>query len=565
MSNSGDTGTKGEKICEIRSVITDMDSIKKRNTVQLTDNDEINQLLNKVVSSVRDFTEGQLKKIKSLTQIGAALSAEHNIDRLLEMIVDEARRFTNADGGTLYIMSDNEKTLQFAIVQNDSLKVRMGGTAKKIIWDPVELYNEDNTLNYSNVSSYAALSGEVVNISDVYHTEKFNFEGTCQFDSETGYRSQSMLVVPMRDHKNNVIGILQLLNARDKEKKKTIPFSMECQELTEALASHAAIALTNNRLIKDLQNLFESFVKTIATAIDEKSPYTGDHGRRVVELTMFIAEKINEAERGPFKDVHFDKDQMNELRISAWLHDVGKVAIPEYVMDKPSKLKTVYDRIELIKTRFEVVKRDLEINLLKNGKGRNSISNGGTYSEDHENELMGLREDYHFLCALNKGSEFVSDEDIKRVQEIAGRKWIMDGETQVLLRDDEIQSLSTRKGTLTDDEREVINNHAAITFKMLSQMPFPKELKNVPAYASSHHERLDGTGYPLGLKGDEISLQTRILALADVFEALTARNRPYREGNTESQAIKILEFMVKDNHLDADIFNLFVEGKLGKL
>jgi len=541
-----------------------MADMKKRNIVQLTDNSEINRLLSSVVSSVKDFTEEQLEKIKSLTQIGAALSAEHNIDRLLEMILEEGRRLTNADGGTVYIMSDDEKTLQFAIVQNDSLKLRMSETAGEITWNPVELYNNDGTPNYSNVSSYAVLSGEIVNIPDVYHAEQFNFEGTRRFDSETGYRSQSMLVVPMRNHENDIIGILQLLNARDKEKKKTIPFSLECQELAEALASDAAIALTNNRLIVDLQNLFESFVKTIATAIDEKSPYTGDHGRGVVKLTMLIAEKINEVHGGPFKDVYFDKDQINELRISAWLHDVGKVAVPEYVMDKPTKLRTVYDRIELLKTRFEIIKRDLEINLLRKGRDKKDISNTETSFEDYENELERLKEDYHFISAINQGAEFMSDEDIQRVQDIAGRKWVMDGERQTLLNDDEVQNLITRKGTLTDAERDVMNSHAAITFKMLSQMPFPKKLKNVPAYASSHHERLNGTGYPLGLKGDEIPLQARILALADVFEALTARDRPYREGNTEAQAIKILGFMVKDNHLDADIFDLFVEEKLWK-
>jgi len=537
---------------------------EKRNAVQLTNNDGINPLLGDVVPSSRDFTEEQLKVIKSLTQIGVALSAEHNINRLLEMIVGEARRFTNADGGTLYIMDNDEKTLHFAIVQNDSLKVRMGGTAGKITWDPVELYNDDGTLNYANVSSYAVLSGEIVNISDVYHAEQFNFEGTRRFDSETGYRSKSMLVVPMRNHENDIIGILQLLNARDKEKKKTISFSLECQELIESLASQAAIALTNNRLIKDLQNLFESFVKTIATAIDEKSPYTGDHGRRVVELTMLIAEKINEVKKGPFKGVYFDEDQMNELRISAWLHDVGKVAIPEYVMDKPTKLRTVYDRIELLKTRFEIVKRDLAIDLLQKGQGKKDISDTGISSGDYENELKRLREDHDFLSAINKGAEFLSDEDIKRVKEIAGKKWIMDGESQTLLNDDEVQNLITRKGTLTNAERDVMNNHAAITFKMLSQMPFPKKLKNVPVYASSHHERLNGTGHPLGLKGDEISLQARILALADVFEALTAEDRPYRKSNTLSQAIKTLGFMVRDNHLDADIFDLFVKEKLWK-
>ncbi len=529
---------------------------------KFTDYAEINCLLNDVVSSVKDFTEKQLEQIRRLAQIGVALSAERNIDRLLEMIVEEARRFTNADGGTLYIMSDDEKALQFAIIQNDSLSVRMGGTAGKITWPPVQLYNEDGTLNYSNVSSYTALSGEVVNISDVYHAEKFNFEGTRQYDSETGYRSRSMLVIPMRNHENDIIGILQLLNAQDSSGGKTIPFSIESQELTESLASQAAIALSNNSLIKDLENLFESFVKTIATAIDEKSPYTGDHGRRVVDLTMLIANKINEVKNGYFKDTHFNKDEMNELRIAAWLHDVGKVAIPEYVMDKSTKLKTVFDRIELLRTRFEVLKRDMNIGCLKRKQGKSEFSDAEVSHEDYKHEVKKLEEDYEFLVAINKSADFMSDDNIKRVKAIASRKWMMDGSWQVLISDDEIQNLSIRRGTLTDEERDIINNHAAITFKMLSQMPFPKKLKNVPIYAGSHHECLSGEGYPQGLKGDEISLQARILALADVFEALTARDRPYRKGNTLSQALKILGFMVKDNHLDADLFDLFVKEKI---
>jgi HD-GYP domain-containing protein (c-di-GMP phosphodiesterase class II) len=530
---------------------------KKSRLVKFTDNDDINRLLRDVVSSVKDFTENQLEQIKRLTQIGAALSAERDIDRLLEMIVDEARRFTNADGGTLYIMSDDEKSLHFAIVQNDSLDVRMGGTAGAITWAPVELYNGDDSPNYSNVSSYAALSGEVVNISDVYHAEKFNFEGTRQFDSETGYRSQSMLVIPMRNHENDIIGILQLLNAKDVVTDKTVSFSQESQDLIESLASQAAIALTNNRLIKDLQNLFESFVRTIATAIDEKSPYTGDHGRRVVELTMMIADRINRARDGHFKDVSF-----NELRIAAWLHDVGKVAIPEYVMDKSTKLTTVNDRIELLKTRFEIVKRDIEIDLLKKKLAQNDYSGTDTPRVNRSRKIKNLEEDFDFLVSVNKADEYMSDESVERVKKIARKKWRMDGHGQALLTDDEIENLIIRKGTLTDNERSIMNNHAAITYRMLSQMPFPKKLKNVPGYASSHHEFLNGEGYPQGLKGDEISLQARILALADVFEALTASDRPYREGNTLSQALKILGFMVKDNQLDPDIYDLFVNEKI---
>ncbi|MBN2514819.1 MAG: HD domain-containing protein, partial [Deltaproteobacteria bacterium] len=302
--------------------------------------------------------------------------------------------------------------------------------------------------------------------------------------------------------------------------------------------------------------------KTIATAIDEKSPYTGDHGRRVVELTMMIADKINRAGHGHFKKVSFNENEMNELRIAAWLHDVGKVAIPEYVMDKSTKLTTVNDRIQLLKTRFEIVKRDIEIDLLKKKLAQSAYSDTDTPCVNRSRKIKNLEEDYEFLVSVNRADEYMSDERVERVKKIAKKKWQMDGRGVSLLTDDEIENLTIRKGTLTDNERTVMNNHAAITYRMLSQMPFPKKLKNVPVYASSHHEFLNGAGYPQGLKGDEISLQARILALADVFEALTASDRPYREGNTLSQALKILGFMVKDNQLDPDIYDLFVNEKI---
>ena len=290
--------------------------------VNFTNNDQINALLNRLVSDVKEFTESQLEHIKKLTQIGVALSAEKNIGRLFEMIVDEARKFTHADGGTLYIMSDDEQELRFAIVQNDTLNVRMGGTSGEIAWKPVSLKNPDGSPNHSNVSAYAAISGNVVNIPDVYDAEGFNFEGTRKFDATTGYRSKSMLVVPMRNHEQDIIGVLQLLNAMDMVSNESIPFSGESQEMTESLTSQAAVALTNNRLIQGLENLLESFITSIATAIDEKSPYTGGHVRRVAELTIAIARKINKSKEGPYADVFFNEDQMREIRIAGWLHDV---------------------------------------------------------------------------------------------------------------------------------------------------------------------------------------------------------------------------------------------------
>ena len=505
-----------------------------------------------------DFAE----HLENLTQIGKALSAERNIDSLLEMIVDEGRSFTHADGGTLYIIDNEKKILQFAIIQNDSLHVRMGGTAGHITWPPVQLYSDSETPNYANVSSYAALSGEVVSISDVYHAEKFDFEGTRTFDAKTGYRSQSMLVVPMRNHENDIIGVLQLLNAQDASTGQVIPFSPECQHLTESLASQAAVALTNNTLIKELENLFESFIKTIAMAIDEKSPYTGNHGRHVVDLTMLIARAVDRSQEGYFRDVHLDKDQMNEIRIAAWLHDVGKVAIPEHVLDKATRLESISDGNGLLRTRSEVIKRDIEKKYARSGKIDHAIPPAGAAADGYEKEMAALMEDIAFLEYVNKEAAFLSDEDVARVESIATRKWSVDGKEMNFLTDGEIECLTVRRGTLTDRERDIINSHTTIAQKMLSQISFPKRLKNVPFFAASHHERLNGEGYPNGLKGDEIPLQARIIAFADVFEALTASDRPYRKANTLSHAIKILGLMVKDRHLDEHLFELFMKEKL---
>jgi len=503
-----------------------------------------------------------LNYVSELIKIGIALSSEHNIERLLEMIVDQARRLTNADGGTLYILNDEKTALDFAIVQNASLNVRMGGSGKPMKWKPVNLKNIDGSPNYTNVSSYVALSGEVINIADVYNAKGFNFDGTKRFDAGTGYRSKSMLVVPMRNHENDIIGVLQLLNAIDKKTGKIIKFSRTSQDITLSLASQAAIALTNNRLIQDLANLLESFIRSIAAAIDEKSPYTGGHVKRVAGLVMDIAERINQCTEGYFKDIHFSADELNELRIAAWLHDVGKITMPEHVVDKATKLETVCDRVMLLKTRFEILKRDYEIKLLKekiiSEYGENSIKKEMTEDIFYRT----LQDDLDFIINLNKGSEFVDDAMIERLNSIKTKTLFIDGKPMPLITDDELYNLSIKRGTLNCEERAIINNHAALTYKMLSQLPFPKKLRRVPEYASAHHECLNGTGYPFGLKEEQIPLQARIIALADVFEALTAKDRPYKKAKTLSEAIKIMTFMVKDRHIDPNLFDFFVKEKI---
>ncbi|MFO7570680.1 MAG: HD domain-containing phosphohydrolase [Smithellaceae bacterium] len=496
-------------------------------------------------------------RVRRLIDIGVALSAEKNIARLLEKILTEARSITNAEGGTLYVMSDDAAQLEFAFVQNASPGLSLGDEGEKITWPPVALTNTDGLPNHANVSAYAALTSETVNIPDVYHAEGFNFEGTKAFDRETGYRSNSMLVVPMRNHDNDIIGVLQLLNAKDEKTGEGTSFSDQAQRLAEALASQAAVALTNNLLIDDLEKLLDSFIQTIATAIDEKSPYTGGHVRRVADLTMRIAEKINAAKEGHFAQISFSEDEMEELRMAAWLHDVGKITTPEHVVDKSTKLEKVYDRIGDIKTRFEVLKREYQLAMNEARQNRAGFS-----PEEVARELQALDEEYQFLVRINNGSEFTADVMIERIENIGQRKWGANTQTMPLLTKDEIYNLSIRRGTLNAEERSIINNHAAITQKMLAKLPFPRKLRNIARYAAAHHEKLDGSGYPQGLKGDALPLQARIIALSDIFEALTAADRPYKKDKTLTEALEILKQMVADDHIDADLFDLFMKEKI---
>ena len=428
---------------------------------RFTDDPRINRLLNRLVSDVKRYTEDQLEHHRRLMQIGMSLSAGKNLDGLFELIVDAARKCTNASGGTVYLMSSDGRALSFVVVQNEPLNIRMGGAGEKITWPSVPLRNPDGSLNHTNVSAFAALSGKTVNLSDVYNAEGFNFEGTRKFDAHTGYRSKSMLVVPMKDHEKEIIGVLQLINAQDMETGEVISFSIDSQQMAESLASQAAVALTNSRLILELEILLESFIKTIATAIDEKSPYTAGHIRRVAELTMSIAHKINDMSEGTYADVHFSDNELNELRIAAWLHDVGKITTPDHVVDKATKLETICDRIELLKLRFELIKKDYQLARIRSGK--EAPVSGECPDDFEEDYIEKLEADFALLSSVNFGGEFMADEMIERVQSIAKRQYVVDGSSFPLLTDDEIYNLSIRRGTLTDSERKIINNHASVT------------------------------------------------------------------------------------------------------
>jgi HD-GYP domain-containing protein (c-di-GMP phosphodiesterase class II) len=503
-----------------------------------------------------------LDRIERLNEIGIALSAETNTPKLLELIMMGAKTLSLADGGSLYFLNDAE--LSFEIISNDSLDIQMGGTSGNDITFPAIPLIVNGQENHANVVTHCVLTGKTVNIADAYHEDGFDFTGTRKFDSKTGYRTRSMLTFPLKDHEQETIGVLQLINARDVDSGEVIEFSKVDQQLAESLASQAAVALTQQRLVSELKTLFESFIRMIASAIDDKSPYTGGHCRRIPVLTMMLADAVHAEEDGPLKDFEITEKDRYELETAAWLHDCGKVVTPEYVMDKATKLETIYDRIHALETRFEVLRRDAEIEYLKNTLQSNAAGPSDAELErKYQQTCRQLADDFEFLRNANIGGEFMSEEHIIRVKLLAEQHWTdVSGIQRPLLSDDEVMNLSIVRGTLNDAEREVINSHIVATIKMLESLPFPKSLQNVPEYAGGHHEKMDGTGYPRGLKRDEMSVQARMMAIADIFEALTASDRPYKKGKKLSECLKIMGFMKLDNHIDPDIFEIFIKQRI---
>jgi len=457
---------------------------------------------------------------------------------------------------------DEKGNLRFEILSNDTMNQKMGGTSGvEIPYYPVKLYLSNGEPNNSNVSAYVALTGETVNIQDAYETKKgFDFTGTKAFDQKNNYRSKSFLTVPLKNHENEIIGAMQLINARD-EQGNVISFDKIMQEQVESLSSQGAVALTNKRLVEELKTLFEAFIKLIATAIDKKSEYTGGHCERVPVITMMLADALENTKDGKFKDFTMTPEERYELYIAAWLHDCGKVATPPHIVDKSTKLETIFDRIELVKTRMEILKRDAEIAFLKRQLNGNVP---GNFDQMYYDQIKEIDENMQFLESCNIGGEFMLPEKQERVKNIAKQQIYLGGEKQPFLSREEVKNLNIPKGTLLAKEREIINDHIVITIEMLEQLPYPKQLKNVPEFAGGHHEKLDGTGYPKGLKGNEMSTQAKIMAIADIYEALTAADRPYKDGKKLSQAMRIMGYMKNDYHIDEELFEIFVKSGVYK-
>lgn len=549
-------------------------------------------------------------KLNRLVSLGIAMAAEHNGEKLMEMLLLGAKELANADGGSLYILGE-DKQLHFQLVRNDSLGVAYGGTSGTAVsLPPVAMFDEEGQPNHNNVVSYCVHMGEAVNTPDAYDHVAFDFSGTRAFDEANNYVSRSFITVPLRPRGGDVIGALQLINAREPGSDVPIAFSPEIQNFVEALSAQAATAMYNRNLMEAQEKLMDSMIQLIAGAIDAKSPYTGGHCARVPELAIMLAEEASKVDQGPLADFRFETDdQWREFRIGAWLHDSGKVITPEYVVDKATKLESLYNRIHEVRTRFEVLLRDAAIERLEAiAEGTKRDAADATFAA----RKAQLVDDFAFIAKCNVGGEFMEPEDIQRLMTLSKTTWqrhfddslglsyeestryiapesalpvtekLLDDKSfhiipregtvhkmydgmdfklnipEHLYNHGELYNLCIARGTLTAEERFKITEHIMQTIAMLERLPFPKHLARVPEYAGTHHENLDGSGYPRQLTKDQLSVPSRIMAIADIFEALTASDRPYKKPKTLSEAVKILSFFKKDGHIDPDLFDLFL-------
>ena len=515
-------------------------------------------IVRNTVTSTKDtlMTTGSTHDtVQQLAQLAYALSAEKNHDRLLEQIIDGCISLSNADGGSLYTVSDDDANeLEFRVLRNRSLALET-----KPVDLPSVLLRDESGEKSKLVAVQTFLTGTTINVPDVYRCDDFDFSGTLEFDKTLNYHSQSFLAVPLEDHEGEIIGVMQLINALDND-GNIIAFSPEQEALLTSVASLAATALTKQKLMDGQRILFESFIQLIGRAIDHKSPVTGKHCEQVPEIAMLLANAVNEAENGVYADVRWNDEEMYELKVAAWMHDCGKITTPEAIIDKATKLHTLVDRIELVEGRFRELKQQLELELLR-ALSTMDASAAADAKADFELRIQQLDNDLAFLRTANKGGEFMSDEHKTRVEQIGQIEWCdVNGDTRKMLSEDEVYNLCISRGTLTDEERQIMRDHIKVTIDMLESLPYPRNLSNVAEIACNHHEYMNGNGYPRGLDAEQLSLRARIMCIADIFEALTAADRPYKQGMKLSQAMTIMGRMVEDGHLDPDLFALFAHS-----
>jgi HD-GYP domain-containing protein (c-di-GMP phosphodiesterase class II) len=531
---------------------------------------------------------GASREIHELNQIGMALSAEHDPAKLLELILTKSREFTSSDAGSVYLVESigeggksqsllypaesgtpippqsPQEQLRFKLAQNDTVAVPF---REAVI-----------SINEKSVAGYVALTGEIVNIEDAYHLPPdIPYSINRKFDEDSGYRTKSILAVPIRNQKEKIIAVLQLINAKrdfsarldshDAVEHQVLAYTPRQQEIVQSLAGQAAVALENSQLYDSIQRLFEGFVRAAVTAIETRDPATSGHSFRVANLTVALAEAVDRAESGPYSAVCFSRDQMRELRYASLLHDFGKVGVREEVLVKAKKLYPA--QLEVIQQRFGLVRRTLE---------NESLKARMDFLAKHGNEkLLVAQKDFDARLAerlreLNEYEEAIiwaneptvlPEGNFERLLDIANLHYEdMQGKKRPILTMDEVQMLSIRQGSLDEEERLQIESHVVHTVSFLQQIPWTSELRNVPEIARGHHEKLNGTGYPYKLSAPEIPVQTRMMTISDIFDALAAADRPYKKAVSVERALEILDLSVHDGELDPGLCEIFLSAKI---
>lgn len=537
-------------------------------------------------NEVNERLAGASQEIHELNKIGVALSAEHEAHALMELILTKSRELTKADAGSIYLVERvplrdqrripfaqgkpvaegllYEEHLRFSLAQNDTVDVPFREITMEI--------------NERSMAGYVALTGEIINVEDAYRLPpEVPFAINRKFDTDSGYRTRSILCVPMRNQKGKIVGVLQLINAkRDPAVKlvsssavarQVVAFSARRQEVVISLASQAAVALENSRLYEDIQKLFEGFVRASVTAIEARDPATSGHSFRVANLTVAMAEAVDRSDSGAWRDVRFSRDEMREIRYASLLHDVGKVGVKEEVLVKAKKLYP--SQLELIEQRFSFARRTLENESLKAKmdclleKGRDEFLKRQPAIDANLAEALS-RLDRHFAAVLEANEPTVQPEgEFNQLAEIGNVKYLTpEGGSRPLLTPEEIKLLSIRKGSLDEQERLLIEAHVVHTFNFLRQIPWTTELRQIPEIARLHHEKLNGLGYPYKLSAREIPLQTRMMTIADIFDALAASDRPYKKAVSVDRALDILATAVQDGEIDGGLFDMFRTAKI---
>lgn len=477
---------------------------------------------------------------ESILNIGIGLTTEKDRNHLLDSILENGLKITHCDAGTLYLLEENQ--LVFKIMKTLSMGVSRGENGEVIDdMPPVPMREE-------NVCAYTAIHREIINIPDVYHSDQFDFSGPKKYDALTGYHTQSLLVIPIENNENELLGVLQLINAQD-EQGNVIPFDEQYHIIIRSLGSMTAIALANLSYMEELKEQLHSFVEAFAAAIDERTPYNGSHTRKVAEYAGIIADYISRKYKKGEEQECFDDDRKEKLLLAALLHDIGKMIIPLKVMNRATRLDEELERIE---NRFELLKTYYEIDKLK----------GNLSEEEYLSRVNDLDKELEFIHKINYAG-FLDDENLEHVKRLAKKKYVKSDGTEIpYLTEEEFEYLSIRKGTLTEQDRKIMESHVVMTGKILEKVRFNKNYKEVPKWAAEHHEYLDGSGYPNHLQADQLDIETRILTVADIYDALTASDRPYKKPMPKEKAIAILYSMADEGKLERRLVS-YLEKALG--